>query len=185
MSIEKRITEAFEKIIENDPEAALFQICAAIEKTAKNEDLAKGREGFKKFISNNIPIIASVGGGSPVQGISIVCSHLDLPNTKDNVYSLEDIVYHLLRCGLYHSAEIPEKIIITDKRLGTDNRGTIFIPQNFVVGLIIAVIASPANINGQIDENFYIILKNKKFTLNNIWGKRDEINSELIELYAL
>ncbi len=44
MSIGKRVAEAVEKMANDDPEGALFQICSALDKTAKEEYLKGGRE---------------------------------------------------------------------------------------------------------------------------------------------
>lgn len=175
MSIGKRVIEAFDKMVASDSEGALFQICAAIEETAKREGRKRGRGGYKEFLSDNIPIIAKIGIGPALAGIEIRCNHPELPKSSDGTYKIEDIVYHLVRCGLYHSASLPDGLHITDNRIGSDKEGNILIPKTIITGLIVAVVASPANKNECIKSNHYLSFEDKKYFLNDLWGEREKI----------
>ncbi len=120
MSVGKRVTDSFEKMKRGDAEGALFAICAAIEETARRESLPKGRRGFKRFIADNIHIISGIGIGHPIAGLSIGYAHPDLPRSSDGNARIEDIVYHLIRCGLYHSAMLPATVCLTENKIGSD-----------------------------------------------------------------
>lgn len=157
-----------------DAEGALFSICAALEETARRERLPKGRQGFKSFIANNIHIISGIGLGHPIAGLKIGYSHPDLPLSSDGSARFEDIVYHLIRCGLYHEAALPASVCLTENRIGSDN-GMLLLPKTLVIGIIVAVVSSPGNVREKTDPSFYVTAIGENFFLNELWGQRAEV----------
>ena len=184
MSIGKRVTDAVEKGLRGDPEGALFAICAAIEETARRERRRKGRQGYKAFIADNIHIVSGIGLSHPIAGLQIAYSHPDLPATDDGHARIEDIVYHVMRCGLYHSAALPASVAFTDNRIGSDGKGNLLLPKSIVAGLVVSVVCSPANIREITDPKFYVTALGERFVLNEIWGKRSEVTTKILELAA-
>lgn len=182
MSIAKRVTQAFERMLECDPESALFQICAAIEETSRREGRAKGRRGYKAFLTANVPIICGVGLGVPISGLRLGFRHPDLPETEDGTAAIEDIVYHVCRCGLYHAASLPDSVRFTDNQIGSDSDGHLLLPLMFVNGLILAVVASPANAKEKTMSGYYVSVNGERFDLNESWGKRVDLTTRLKEM---
>jgi hypothetical protein len=154
MSVGKRVTEAFDKMLANDPEAALFQICAAVEHTAKGEGRPGGKTSYKSFLTDNIPIICAIGIGPALAGLGVPYTHPTLPATPDGSSRIEDIIYHVVRCGLYHEASLPGDIRFTKKVIGAAQDGTLNLPEMLVTGLIVAVVASPVNVNEHTSDDY-------------------------------
>lgn len=180
MSISKRVTEAFEKMMNNDYEGALFAICAAVEQTAKKEGRPKGKKGFKDFIKQNMHIITGIGIGHPVRGLSIHCTHSELPKTADGVSPIEDILYHVVRCGLYHEAALPESLVLTEHVLAPERNGSMKLPGNLAAGLIAAVVASPANKDEFTKPHFYFDTYAGPIPLATLWGQKLTLTKDLI-----
>jgi hypothetical protein len=85
------VRKALEELRIGDLEEAHFEICAAIEATAKDEYGKGDRETYKKFIVQNLSIIS--GGHFPGVGFTFA---FGLPGTSGPT-SLEDIAYHAFR----------------------------------------------------------------------------------------
>lgn len=181
MSIGKRVTDSFEKMLRGDAEGALFAICAAVEETARREGRLRGKRSFKEFITDNFNIISGIGFGNPVKSLSIHYTHPDLPASPGGVSRFDDILYHVIRCGLYHAAALPENVSLTENVLGHDGKGTLQLPKNIVSGLIVAVVASPGNAGERTNPSFYFETIAGNFILNDIWGKQAEVKQRLID----
>lgn len=180
MTISKRALQSFDRLVANDPEGALFQICAAIEETAKREGRPKGKKGYKAWVADNIPIITAIGIGPALAGIRIAYSHPELPATLDGAHGFEDIVYHVVRCGLYHAASLPTDVHITENQIGADSTGALLIPKHLVTGLVVAVIASPSNAGETSSSRHFFEVSGVRFDLDSQWGRRDDLLKELM-----
>lgn len=178
-AVGRRVSKAFEELLRNDPGEALFEICAAIEGTARREGLPHGH-GYKQFVGNNLPIISGIAFGPALSGLRVRYSHPELPATSDGIATLEDIVYHVFRCGLYHTGKLPDDIEFTDHTVGAKN-GVLFIPKMVVAGLIVAVVASPANAGGRTSPSYFFERSGKRYVLNNLWGRREQLLVDLKE----
>jgi hypothetical protein len=179
MPISTRVTEAFTKLKAGDPTEALFAICAAVERTARGEGLPKGKSGFKQFVATSMPVIAAIGVGPALAGVRFSYSHPDLKPSADGTCGLEDVVYHLVRCGLYHDAEISPQLVFTANQIGPGTGGTLMIPAGVVAGLIIAVVAAPSNTSGRTQPGFFVGVGERRYVLNDWWGRRDELIADL------
>jgi hypothetical protein len=178
------VDKAWEALNVKNYEEGLKQICSAVEATAKKEGRSKKRQGYMDFIRDNMPLIGSIAF-SPVEGVRIVFSHPELPADAAGTVGLEDIVYHSVRCGLYHSSELPNYLRIVDGSIGTDPAGKILLlPFHLVTGLVVAVVASPANAGLDIDPDHWFTYHGREIRLREIRGKRDELLAELIALRA-
>jgi hypothetical protein len=175
MGVSKRVGSAFAELLKEDAAEALFHICAAIEATAKQESGKSGRASFKGFIDANIALITRVGIGIRTSGLRLGWSHPDLPTGPAGDASFADIVYHVVRCGFYHQAEISSNIVFTDRELGSDAAGQLMIPRMLVAGLILAVVAAPSNASGTVDATYFVDVDGVRLNLQNCWGTRDQI----------
>lgn len=176
MSIGKRVFDAIERMQANDPEGALFAICAALEATAVKEFSDAGRSSYKKFILHNLRLITEIGfGGVRIGNLRLAYTHPEMKATKDGTYPIEEIFYHAVRCGLYHKAELPQNLRFTDQSAIHCNHGALELPASFVHGFIVAVVVAPTNATEMTDKPCF--LKTNAFCLpiNKLWGRRDEL----------
>jgi len=175
MSIGKRVSEAIEKMEASDSEGALFAICAPIEATAVKEFNKKGRSSYKNFIHQNLGLITDIAfGGRQILNMNLAYNHPDLKKNSDGTYSFQDIIYHVVRCGHYHEAKIPDNLKFTQEGLISVNDGNLVLPSSLIYGLIIAVVVSPANSGENTNKNEILNLYNFPIPINKLWGKRKE-----------
>jgi len=182
-AIGNRVTEAFGHMVAGDAREALFDICAAAERTARQEGYSRNRTGFKAFVIDNIPIIAAIGIGPALAGLRFQFSHPDIPASSDGTCGIEDIIYHLARCGLYHDASMTNAIRFSEKTIGPDGSGNLQLPRMLVTGLIVAVVASPASSDQITDDQHWFSCNGQVFYLNKLWGKRDDLLNQLKGLW--
>src|SRR5262245_55520717 len=109
MSIAKRVMDTIDKLIAGDREGALFQICSAIDATAQAQYGKEGGAQYRRFIHENLELITSV------RGVRRTNFHFEydlnahrgkrppIPAQPDGTFSIQDILYYVVRCGLYHS----------------------------------------------------------------------------------
>jgi hypothetical protein len=187
MSIGKRVSEAWDKLEAGDPESALFAICPAVDATAKREFGKGGRRSYKDFISNNMQLITMLGLG----GMNTKELWLPYPNIGKNedlkkgeggfyplgLYPFEEIVYHIVRCGLGHEAELPPDLEFVDKpEIRSDPSGKLFLPASLVLGLIFAVMLAPVNKDETDSKSRSIRLGDQyPVPLSRLWGRRSEV----------
>ncbi len=194
MSIGKRVSEAFVQLLNGDAEAALMQICAPIDKTAKLEASQSGKKPgkkhnkgigarYKSFVHRNMDIITGVGLWGPMlAGVRLPYTHPDIQCQPDGTCSLEEIIWHVIRCGLYHEAELPNDIVFTDSELGGGNKspaGVLKLPKNLVYGLIMAVVGSPVNKSQTFDDSYCIRIHGENYFLNDWWGKAAQLRARM------
>lgn len=178
MSIGKLVSEAIDKMNANDPEGALFSLCAAVEKTAELEYGQSGRASFKRFIQDNVRLIVRfVFPGHSAGGFKFAYSH---PHPKPShptggMWTIEDVLYHAVRCGLYHDVEIPANITFSKDNTFSGGGGQITIPAKLVNGIIIAVVVAPSNSHEKAEGDFTVTWRNERLPLNTLWGKREEL----------
>lgn len=66
-------------------------------------------------------------------------SCINLKPDKNGYVDMEQIIYHVLRCGLVHECNIEETIHFTDKTIIGDWEEKFYLPQKIIWGLIEAV----------------------------------------------
>jgi len=109
MSVGAQISEAIDKMQSADARGALFQLCAAIDDTATREaGGAGGRRVFKEFLHRNLGIITDISGGFQILNLRLKYDHPE--KDCDGTVTIEDILYHVVRCELYHTTRIPQTL---------------------------------------------------------------------------
>jgi hypothetical protein len=180
MSISKRVKAALDAMKGDDPEQALHDICSAIEQTAKQESGGKGARTYKDFIRDNFTLISrsSFGVEGSMGQLQVAYSHPQITPDADGLVGFEAIVYHVVRCGLYHSTELPVSLRFQKgKVIHADGGSSLVLPSELVNGLIMAVVASPSNANESLDPHYRMEIQFVGLVVNNVWGKRDQLNA--------
>jgi hypothetical protein len=186
MTIADRVTQASERMVKGDHEGALFQICSALEATAAREYGRAGRGAYKQFIHENLELITRIGFRCRIANLNF---GIDLnrfrptddqltPEGPDGSFTIEQILYHVVRCDLYHNAGLPPHIEFGPEPVIRCDVDKVFIAGSIVNGLILSVVASPANVGHAMTDDFWFdFTEGVKLRLNKFWGKRDALRS--------
>jgi hypothetical protein len=181
MSIGKRVAECMEKAIAGDPEASLLPICSALEATAKREYPTERQSGprFKKFLKESLPIIGFFGlSGLVTPQLRVGVSHLNHDTLKmdaDGRATLEDVLYHVVRCGLDHEATIAQYVSFPENVILGCQGPTLQLCRALPYGLVLAVVGSPANSTEKLPSPFSITCRGLIYNLDEYWGQRSQL----------
>jgi len=186
MSIGKRVREALDKLAAGDYEAALIPACIAVAATANKAypHLKYDNHKYKTFLSDNRDIIMEVALGVQTTEISFKFTHDDIRRPKKpGLATVEEILYHVVRCGLIHDGELDTAI-----HFGQSNEfglldNEVVIPPEIINGLILAVIGSSYNQDERLDRTSYSFTFRQndgdvQVELDDLWGQK----STLLEL---
>lgn len=118
LSIQSFIESA--RILYNDGyyDAALCLTCIAVDaSSAKEHPNRKTSERYKLFLKEHFRTITDIGfPGVSANNIRIKVN-ADISNLKkdiDGYVDMEQIIYHVLRCGLVHNCSIERSIAFSD-----------------------------------------------------------------------
>lgn len=179
LGIAHRVDNAVDAMLRGDAIQALHDICSAIEATAGRHYGQGGKATYKRFLKDNLAIITKCGLGMCIsQSFRIAYSHPTI-NSTDGLCSIEDILYHAVRCGLYHTTELPNSIRFIDERIfrAQGVTGTLEVPSDLIWGLIIAVVVCPANAL-EASEREHILNFSScgvSIPLSSMWGQLDKL----------
>ena len=185
MSISKRVAEAVEKMAQNNAEGALLPISAAVEATATKHFNRRGRKSYKDFIHDNLGLITKVAFGSSVMNINLKYDHPDLETGPDGLCTIQDILYHIVRCGLVHSAELPPTLKFVDENKFQVKNELLVLPSSLVYGLIAAVVVCPENTDQTILDDYGLNVRGFQIKLNDLWGKKQELENLFAAMEAI
>jgi hypothetical protein len=175
MSIGSFISSSLQLLKEGTHDVALSLACSAVDATSAkmfpNEKQNNAR--YKKFLKKNMRIITTFGmPGLSAGGIRIKCSNIPgIKTDAEGMAGLEDIIYHIIRCGLIHQCEIEESIEFTQGTMLGDFEQKFRIPYAIVLGLVMSVILAKENKNESMSKSHYLNLNSKNVDLNSLWGK--------------
>jgi hypothetical protein len=176
MSIGKRVSEAIDKMEVGDPEGSLFQICAAIDVTAANEFGKTGGATYKEFVHQNLALITDIAlGGRRILNLKFQFDHPGLKKSADGSVSVQEILYHVVRCGLYHEAAIPSTLEFLREAQIRAEGGVLKLPASLIYGLIIAVVVSPGNRHELAPKQGMLNIGDFPIPINKLWGRRNEL----------
>jgi hypothetical protein len=176
MAIRDRIKEAIDKLSSNDPTNALIQVSMAIDGTAKKKYPRKKTSiRCKKFLENNRGFISRVAFGKlEIQGPMLfqIQTAGDYSATK----TLEEVLYHLVRCSLLHEGELPNEVeIIPEKSIGMSSDGKVLLSVHLIWAMILAVIGSDVNKAERLPPGNTASIEHITVDLNDFWGNSDKI----------
>ena len=175
MSIGTFVSSSLELLNEGKYDVALSLACSAVDATSAKcfptEKFNNAR--YKSFLTKNMRIVTTYGmPGVIAGGIRIKCINIpELKTDADSMAGLEDILYHVIRCGLIHQCEIEERIEFTERTQLGDFEGKFKIPFAIVFGLIMAVILSKENSSEIMPNDKEISINGKNVNVNSLWGK--------------
>lgn len=176
MSIGKRVAETIGKMASRDPEGALFQICSAIDVTAAAEYKQKGKSSYKRFLHDNLGLITDIAfGGKKILNINLEYDHPNINKTPEGLSSIQDIIYHAVRCGLYHEAGLRDDLKFTDEQKIYTEGGILVLPSSLIYGLTVAVVVSPSNEYESSPKPSVLNFGNFSIPISKLWGRRAEL----------
>ena len=181
-----RITEAIQKLQQKDFEGSLIPISIALDATAKREYGKKDGQTYKDFIKSNMRLITRSGCGPSIANIQISFSHPEIKNPRpDGTCTMDEILYHVVRCGLLHEAELGPTLRFEEGNSLRMDGQTQVLPSCLISGLLISVVGAPVNVGERVDDNYVLNLRGYLAPLNLFWGKRDETANLLEAIVAL
>lgn len=126
-------------------EEALCMACIVIDACSAKEypDRANrnNAERYKLFLKRHFSTICKYGfPGIQATNIRIKVNVSDsnLKPDKNGYVDMEQIIYHVLRCGLIHECNIEKTIQFTDTTIIGDWNDKFYIPKDIIRGLIAA-----------------------------------------------
>jgi hypothetical protein len=154
---------------------SLALACSSVDATASKGGYKGDNNGkYKNFLKDNMRIITTFGfPGIVASGIKIKCKNIKGIKTDSNdMIDIENIIYYIIRCGLIHQCDIDSQIEFTSQTSIGDFVDKFRMPQNLVLGLIVAVILAKCNRDEKLSKDYLMFnpLTKKKINLNEIWG---------------
>lgn len=148
MSIANRVTEAADKYIAGDYENCLIQASIATDATAKATfPTESGNQAYKRFVHENMKLITMVAfqQGRSILNLNLGYRHPELQPNAEGLCSLQQIFYHVVRCGLIHEGRLPDDIELRLGRILSLDNNQLLLPAELLMGLVLAVVAAPQN----------------------------------------
>ena len=183
MTIGKRLAEGLVQLGNGDAEAALIPVSIAMDATAQKFYGKPGRGSYKTFIHDNLPLITKVA----LNGPRIENLHLAVPaeflqrwpemKTTDNntLCSIQEIFYHVVRCGLVHEAELIASLEFQEKAIIRISNGKIILPRKLILGFIVSVCVCAANKDDTMPDGHGLNISGYNIPFNALWGKKDQL----------
>ena len=190
VTVGKRIQAMIDYMDKGEFELALSEVCIAIDITSQKHFgvTSSSRRIYKEFLSENMWMIITAGMEKMVgKSLKIPFAHPSIRTSNvDGYCSLEEIVYHVMRCGLVHGTGENSKLKWNPRvQLTSDAEGDLNISPAFIWGLALCVITCEANKDETVGEGCWISMATFKYLVNDLWGKRSSIESIVKEVYGL
>lgn len=179
VTIGQRIQSMINHMDRGEVELALSEVCIAIDITSqKYYHLEKSSaDTYKRFLNENMWMITMTGMafiGS--DSIKIPFTHKDIRSDSEGYCTLQQIIYHVMRCGLLHSTGEGSKLrwnaLIP---IAVDLDGYLNISPSFIWGLALCVIVCEVNKDETINECSWISTATFKYLINDLWGKKNSV----------
>ena len=176
MSVDHFAIKACRSMRDGDPLGALNDICGSVEATCALVYGKGGRQNYKRFVHENLPFITHFAfGGVGCENINVPFSHRDVPQRPDGLCSVQEVIYHVVRCGLYHKADLPSNLRFGDEfecRLD----GTLVLPKSLVAGLILAVVVNPVHAGMTTRSEVSLTIDQLcSLPIDKLWGRASEL----------
>jgi len=181
VSVGDRIQSVIDHMQKGKIELGLSDVCIAVDITAQKyfKENKSSAECYKKFLDENMWIILMTGMGSLItETIKLPFVHSDIKSDKEGYCTLQQIIYHIMRCGLVHGTGEKNKIIWNPRiQLAIDLDGNLNLSPSFIWGLVLIVITCDVNKDERVGEYSWISTASFKYLMNDLWGKRDTLKN--------
>lgn len=179
MSIGSQVFLAIKLLSEDKMEDAIVAASVCLSATARLEHPTMGdKAAWRAFLNDYLPIINKVGwvAFGISQPISFYYKSLDSRITEYATRSVPEMLYDVVRCTALHEAKIPDNLyFLKDPIIKLGNNGELCLPIDIIMGLLIAVVSSHKNAGEYIKENPIFSFNGLSKSLNEFWGKRQDI----------
>ena len=147
------------------------------------QDLTKYYQ--QAIAKENIWMIVVTGMGSLItEAVKLPFTHKDIKSDYEGYCTLEQIIYHVMRCGLIHGTGEESKIVWnTNVPLAIDKDQNLNISPSFIWGLALCVITCPVNLHERVGDYCWISMATFKYLINDLWGKRDSVKNMIKSQY--
>lgn len=164
ITIGKHIQTSIDHMGRGDVNLALSEVCIALDATSQLhfQTTKSSRSNYKKFVAGNMWLITYMGfPGLMSSTLRIPFPNITLypqikPDAAGNI-GIEDIVYHVIRCGLLHGSQNKFGFEWSNVlSIGfNQNTNELLLSTNLIWGLIGAVIFAEVNKNEVVPDNYH------------------------------
>lgn len=187
VSVGQRVQSMIDHMSNGEVELALSDICIAVDITSQKyyNESRSSASCYKRFLKENIWMIIVTGMGSLItEAIKLPFTHKYIKSDSEGYCTLEQIIYHVMRCGLLHGTGEDSKIIWNSNvPLAIDKDQNLNISPSFIWGLALCVITCQANIHERVNDYCWISMATFKYLINDLWGKRDSVKNMIKSQY--
>ena len=179
VSVGQRVQSMIDHMSKGEIELALSDICIAIDITSQKyyNESTSSATCYKRFLKENMWMIVVTGMGSLItETVKLPFTHKDIKSDSEGYCTLEQIIYHVMRCGLIHGTGEDSKIIWNNRiPLALDKDRNLNLSPSFIWGFALCVIACPANRKEKVGDTCWISTASFKYLINDLWGKRESV----------
>lgn len=187
ITVGNRVQSMIDHMEKGELDLGLSDICIALDVTSQEyyKKTSSSRTVYKDFVKENIWMIVATGMGTLItESIKLPFQHPDIQSDADGYCTLEQIIYHVMRCGLVHGTGTGSKIIWNANiPLAIDNTGNLNLSPSFIWGLALAVITCNVNKDERVKDTCWISTMTFKYLINDLWGKRESVKAMLKSAY--
>ena len=187
VSVGQRVQSMIDHMSKGEIELALSDICIAIDITSQKyyNEPNSSASCYKRFLKENIWMIVVTGMGSLItEAVKLPFTHKDIKSDYEGYCTLEQIIYHVMSCGLIHGTGEESKIVWnTNVPLAIDKDQNLNISPSFIWGLALCVITCPVNLHERVGDYCWISMATFKYLINDLWGKRDSVKNMIKSQY--
>jgi hypothetical protein len=181
MSIGSQVGDAMRKLSNDCLDDAIIAASVALSATARLEYPKDGdKTACRKFLKQNLRIISKIGWMSfgISQPINFRYRRLDGKSPCNDVRTMPEMLYDVIRCTAVHEARLPKNMQFTKNPvIQTGLDGELILPIDVIYGLLIAIIASPKNSTEQVEGDPVFSFGGKSIRINELWGERGKIET--------
>lgn len=187
VTVGDRIQSVITHMEKGEIELALSDVCIALDITAQKyyNETKSSAKVYKRFLAEHMDVILATTNPSIVsKSIKLPFTHPDIYSDKDGYSTLEQIIYHVVRCGLVHGTGESNKIIWNNQiMLFVSQEGELYLPPTLIWGLAICVIACPVNSDQHVMDTAWVSAASFKYLINDLWGKIGSVKLMIKSFY--
>ena len=122
---------------------ALCLVCIAIDScAARDYPSERNANRYKNFLKKHFRTICERGFpgiSADLIRIKVNIPHVSLKTDQNGYVDMEQIIYHVIRCGLVHECNIDDTICFTDATYIGDWNEKFYLPKDIIFGLIASI----------------------------------------------